>query len=89
LISKIVSPEEQPTTDTATVHSREEAERVRATAMNPDAALVCPRCSEALTVGPAVYHQRGSKRYRIRALTCPACHRCLSMKEMPDRLGHE
>ena len=85
----MVSREEQPNTDTPTVYSREEAERVRAMALNPDAALVCPRCDEALTIGPVVYHQRRGERYMIRALTCPVCHRCLSIKEMPERLDRE
>ncbi len=81
----MVSRSEQPSSDTPTVFSREEAERVRRMAMNPDVALVCPRCNEGLTVGPAVYHRRGGKQYMIRALTCPVCRRCLSIKDMPDR----
>ncbi len=85
----MVSRKKHTSTDTPTVFSREEAERVRAMAMNPDAALVCPRCDEALTIGPAVYHQRRGERYMIRALACPACHRCLSIKEMPEETGRE
>jgi hypothetical protein len=85
----MVSKKQQPSTDTPTVYSREEAERVRAMAMRSDAAPLCPRCDEALTVGPAVYHQRHGERYMIRALTCPVCHRCLSIKDMPERLEPE
>ena len=76
--------EEQRSSDTPTVFSREEAEQVRAMAANPNAVLVCPRCNERLTVGPAVSHKRRGKTYMVRALTCPVCHRCLSIKDEPE-----
>ncbi len=81
----MVSQEEWPGSHTPTVYSREEAEHVRTMAMNPDLELVCPRCDEALTIGPVVYHKRHGERYMIRALTCPVCRRCLSIKGMPER----
>jgi hypothetical protein len=81
----MVSQEDWPCSDTPTVYSREEAEHVRAMALNSDLAPVCPRCDEALTIGPKVYHQRQGERYVIRALTCPVCRRCLSIKDMPER----
>jgi hypothetical protein len=81
----MVYQEESPGSDTPTVFSREEAAQVRAMVSNPGSVVVCPRCEEALTVGPGVYHQRQGKRYVIRALTCPVCHRCLSIKDMPER----
>lgn len=79
----MVSEAERPS-DTPTVFSREEAEQVRAMAADPDAVLVCPRCNERLTVGPAVSHRRHGKTYVVRALTCPVCHRCLSIKDTPE-----
>ena len=85
MVIQMVSQEKSPSSDTPTVFSREEAEQVRAMASNPDNVVVCPRCDEALTVGPGVYHQRHGKRYMIRALACPVCHRCLSIKDMPER----
>ena len=84
MVIYMVSEDERPSSDTPTVFSREEAEQVRAMAMDPNAELVCPRCDEALSVGPVVSHKRHGKRYMIRALTCPVCHRCLSIKDMPE-----
>ena len=80
----MVSQEDWPSSNTPTVFSKEEAEQVRAMATDPNRVAVCPRCDEALTVGPAVPHQRQGKRFMIRALTCPACHRCLSIKDVPE-----
>jgi len=85
MVIQVVSEEQRPSSNTPTVFSREEAEQVRAMAKNPDATLLCPRCDEALTVGPTVSHQRRGKRYMIRALTCPVCHRCLSIKDTEIR----
>jgi len=41
----------------------------------------CPRCGEVLEIGPPALHQVGGKQYTVRALTCPVCHRLLSIKE--------
>lgn len=80
----MVSQEEWPSSNTPTVFSKEEAEQVRAMALDPDREVLCPRCDEALTVGPAVPHLRQGKKFMIRAWACPVCHRCLSIKDMPE-----
>jgi len=69
--------------DTPTVFSREEAKQIREMAMASEKPPICPRCDEALTIGPAVQHQVRGKRYTVRALTCPICRRLLSIKDMP------
>jgi hypothetical protein len=66
---------------TLTPYSREEGARIRATAMNPDLALVCSRCGRPLTVGPPF--QEGQ--HMIQVLACPICRRCLTVKDMPER----
>jgi hypothetical protein len=66
-------------------YSREEAAHIRARALNPDLEIICPRCGKTLEIGPAVFpiDRRGGQ--VIRLLTCHACHRCLSIGDMPER----
>jgi hypothetical protein len=64
-------------------YSREEAAHIRARALNPDLEIVCPRCGEALIIGPPLHQERRRGRHVIRLLTCHACHRCLSISDMP------
>ncbi len=70
---------------TAPHYSRQEAAHIRAQAMNPDLEVVCPRCGQALDIGPAVFQvdRRGGR--AIRSLTCHTCHRCISITGMPKR----
>ena len=69
--------------DTPTVFSREEATQIREMIKASKEPPRCPRCDEALEIGPAALHQVRGKKYTIRALTCPVCRRLLSTKEMP------
>jgi len=69
-------------------YSREEAAHIRARAMNPDLEDVCPRCGEALVIGLALQEPRRGG-HVIRLLTCQACHRCLSISDMPKRSKRE
>ena len=69
--------------DTPTVFSREEATQIREMIEASKEPPRCPRCDEALEIGPAALHQVRGKQYTIRALTCPVCRRLLSTKEMP------
>lgn len=69
--------------DTPTVFSREEATQIREMISASKEPPRCPRCDEALEIGPAALHKVRGKQYTIRALTCPVCRRLLSTKEMP------
>ena len=69
--------------DTPTVFSREEATQIREMIVASKEPPRCPRCDEALEIGPAALHQVRGNQYTIRALTCPVCRRLLSTKQMP------
>lgn len=69
--------------DTPTVFSREEATHIREMMNASEEAPRCPRCDEALEIGPAALHRVSGKEYTVRALTCPVCRRLLSIKQMP------
>ena len=69
--------------DTPTVFSREEATQIREMAKASDEPPKCPRCDEALEIGPVIPHTMRGKQYTVRALTCPECRRLLSIKQTP------
>ena len=71
--------------DTPAVFSREEAKQIREMVRTSTEPPRCPRCDEALRIGPVALHQLRRKQYTIRALTCPVCRRLLSIKDMPER----
>jgi hypothetical protein len=75
------SDEKQPNTNTPSVFSREEATQIRERMRTSTEPPKCPRCGEVLEIGPPALHQVGGKHYTVRALTCPVCHRLLSIKE--------
>ena len=69
--------------DTPTVFSREEAKKIREMMRLSEEPPRCPRCDEALEIGPTVMHRVRDNQYTVRALTCPVCRRLLSIKQMP------
>ena len=69
--------------DTPTVFSREEATQIREMLNASNEPPKCPRCDEALEIGPAALHQVRGKHFTVRALTCPVCRRLLSIKQTP------
>ena len=71
--------------DTPTVFSREEAKQIREMMRTSREPPKCPRCDEALEIGPAALHQVRGNQYTVRALSCPVCRRLLSIKQMPEK----
>jgi hypothetical protein len=69
--------------DTPTVFSREEATQIREMMKATDEPPKCPRCDEALEIGPAALHRVRGNQYTVRAMTCPVCRRLLSVKQTP------
>jgi hypothetical protein len=69
--------------DTPTVFSRDEATQIREMMKASEDPPRCPRCDEALEIGPAAQHRTRNNQYTVRALTCPVCRRLLSIKQMP------
>lgn len=67
--------------DTPSVFSREEANQIREMVRTSNGPPTCPRCGEPLAIGPAAVHQARGKQFTVRALTCRACHRLLSIRE--------
>jgi len=66
---------------TPSVFSREEANKIREMVRDSTASPTCPRCGERLEIGPPALHQTRDKQFTVRALTCPVCHRLLSIRE--------
>ena len=81
----MVSDKDKSFSDTPTVFSREEANQIREMVRTSTEPPTCPRCNEALEVGPAALHEVRGKRYMVRALRCPVCHRLLSIKDEPEK----
>jgi tRNA(Ile2) C34 agmatinyltransferase TiaS len=79
------SDKKQPNTNTPSVFSREEATQIRELVRTSAEPPKCPRCGETLEIGPPALHQVGGKQYTVRALTCPACHRLLSIRETNEQ----
>ena len=81
----MASDKDKSFSDTPTVFSREEANQIREMVRTSTEPPTCPRCDEALEVGPAALHEVRGKRYMVRALRCPVCHRLLSIKDEPEK----
>ncbi len=71
--------------DTPTVYSREEADQIREMVRTSTEPPRCPRCDEALKIGPVALHQVRRKQYTVRALSCPVCRRLIMIKDMSER----
>jgi uncharacterized protein with PIN domain len=81
----MASGKEKSNDDTPTVYSHEEAKQIRKLVRTSKEPPRCPRCDEALKIGPEALHQVGGKEYTVRALSCPVCRRLVSIKNMPKR----
>lgn len=80
----MVSHQDHSFGDTPAVYSREEVAHIRASAMNPELPLLCPRCGEGLKVGAAIHCQSHGAGHTARLLFCPVCHRCVTVKDIPE-----
>jgi hypothetical protein len=76
-----VSDKEHSNGDTPSVFSREEAGKIREMVRSSTEPPTCPRCGEQLEIGPPALHQTRDRQFTVRALTCPVCHRLLSIRE--------
>ncbi len=74
-------PTERDHRDTPATYSADEAARIREMFAQLDSRLICPRCSEQLTVSTPVT-RRGST---IQEVSCPGCYRCIVVRDLPER----
>ena len=66
---------------TPATYSVDESASIHEMFVRPDVPLLCPRCAAELTVSPPIE----SRSSIVQEVCCPSCHRCIIVKDRPER----
>jgi transcription elongation factor Elf1 len=63
------------------MYSTDEARRIRESFARLTDQLLCPRCDDELLVSPLMQRHGGT----LQEVFCPTCHRCVIVRNLPER----